>query len=34
MYLSKLNIAIKLKYDGYQHGLASIIYKFFDKKNF
>ena len=20
------------KYDGYQHGLASIIYKFFDKK--
>ena len=29
-----LNIAIKLKYDGYQRGLASIIYKFFDKKNF
>ena len=21
------------KYDGYQHGLASMIYKFFDKKS-
>ena len=26
------NIAKKPKYDGYQRGLASIIYKFFDKK--
>ena len=25
------NIAKNLKYDGYQRGLASIIYKFFDK---
>ena len=22
------------KYDGFQRGLASIVYKFFDKKNF
>ena len=27
------NIAKNLKYDGYQRGLASIVYKFFDKKS-
>ena len=27
------NIAKKPKYDGYQHRLALMIYKFFDKKN-
>ena len=27
------NIAKNLKYDGYQRGLASMIYKFFDKKS-
>ena len=26
------NIAKNLKYDGYQRGLASMVYKFFDKK--
>ena len=26
------NIAKNLKYDGYQHLLASVVYKFFDKK--
>ena len=26
------NIARDLKYDGYQRGLASMVYKFFDKK--
>ena len=26
------NIAKNPKYNGYQHGLASIVYKFFDKK--
>ena len=26
------NIAKNTKYDGYQRGLASMIYKFFDKK--
>ena len=26
------NIAKNSKYDGYQHGLASIVYTFFDKK--
>ena len=26
------NIAKNPKYDGYQHGLASTVYKFFDKK--
>ena len=26
-------IASDLKYDGYQRGLASIVYKFFDKKS-
>ena len=26
------NIAIDLKYDGYQTGLTSMVYKFFDKK--
>ena len=27
------NIAKDLKYDGYQRGLASVVYKFFDKKS-
>ena len=27
------NIAKNPKYDGYQHGLASMFYTFFDKKN-
>ena len=27
-----LNIAKNPKYDGYQRGLASMVYKFFDKK--
>ena len=27
------NIAKKPKYDGYQRGLASMVYKFFDKKS-
>ena len=27
------NIAQNLKYDGYQSGLASMVYKFFDKKS-
>ena len=27
------NIAKNSKYDGSQHGLASTVYKFFDKKN-
>ena len=27
------NIAEDPKYDGYQHGLASMVYKFFDKKS-
>ena len=27
------NIAKNAKYDGYQRGLASIVYKFFDKKS-
>ena len=27
------NIAKTPKYDGYQHGLASMVYKFFDKKS-
>ena len=27
------NIAKNPKYDGYQRGLASMVYKFFDKKN-
>ena len=26
-------IAINSKYDGYQRGLASMVYKFFDKKS-
>ena len=26
------NIAKNPKYDGYQHGLASMVYKFFDKE--
>ena len=28
------NIANYVKYDGYQRDLASVVYKFFDKKNF
>ena len=28
------NIAKNPKYDGYQRGLASMVYKFFDKKDF
>ena len=28
------SIAQNPKYDGYQHGLASMVYKFFDKKTF
>ena len=28
-----LTFVKNLKYDGYQHGLVSMIYKFFDKKN-
>ena len=27
------NIAKNLKYDGYQRGLGSMVYKFFDKKS-
>ena len=27
------NIAKNIKYDGYQRGLASMVYKFFDKKS-
>ena len=27
------NIAKNPKYDGYQHGLASMVYKFFNKKS-
>ena len=27
------NIAKNPKYDGYQHGLASLVYNFFDKKS-
>ena len=27
------NIAKNLKHDGYQRGLASMVYKFFDKKS-
>ena len=27
------NIASNLKYDGYQRGLSSMVYKFFDKKS-
>ena len=28
-----LKVASNLKYDGYQRGLASMVYKFFDKKS-
>ena len=28
------NVVKDPKYDGYQHGLASMVYKFFNKKNF
>ena len=27
------NITKDLKYDGYQRGLTSVVYKFFDKRN-
>ena len=27
------NIAKNLKYDGYQRGIASMVYKFFEKKS-
>ena len=27
------NIVKNLKYDGYQRGLSSMVYKFFDKKD-
>ena len=30
---STFNIAKNKKYDGYQRGLASTVYKFFDKKS-
>ena len=30
----KAFIAKDPKYDGYQRGLASMVYKFFDKENF
>ena len=29
---SAFNININPKYDGYQHGIASMIYRFFDNK--
>ena len=29
----KIKISSDLKYDGYQRGLASMVYKFFDKKS-
>ena len=32
MHDKAFNIAKITKYDGYQHGLASMVYKFFDKK--
>ena len=32
LYDKAFNIAKNPKYDGYQRGLASIVYKFFDKK--
>ena len=31
--INHFDIAKNLKYDGYQHGLASMVYKFFDKKS-
>ena len=32
MHDKAFNIANNLKYDAYQRGLASMVYKFFDKK--
>ena len=32
--LPNIVIAKNQKYDGYQRGIASMVYKFFDKKNF
>ena len=29
----RFNVAKSQKYDGYQRGLASVVYKFFDKKS-
>ena len=29
-----LNIGTNPQYDGYQHGIASMVYNFFDKKKF
>ena len=34
LYDKAFNIAKNPKYDGYQRGLASMVYPFFDKKNF
>ena len=31
--IKAFNIAKNLKYDGYQKGLSSMVYKFFDKKS-
>ena len=33
MHLKSFKIAINPKYDGYQRALASMVYKFFDKKS-
>ena len=34
MHHKAFNIVKNPKYDGYQHGLASMVYNFFDKKSF
>ena len=34
MHHKAFNIIKNPKYDGYQHGLASMVYNFFDKKSF
>ena len=34
LQVKPFNIAKTPKYDGYQRGLASMVYKFFDKKYF
>ena len=33
LHVKVFNIATNLKHDGYQRGLASMVYKFFDKKS-
>ena len=33
LHIKPLAIASNLQYDGYQRGLASIVYNFFDKKS-